>query len=450
MRSEIRSYPRPNGERQRIQLVRLDSWEELEFFFPGNAQGATRKFAEVYRNYLLPAAPWLFGRMLLFSLPEGGFPLPMNSARWGELADEETAAAVLLRESCSLTREGARLRTRTAQELYELLHSTGLAERADGALPFSRYYPVTDCAGYLSENEPDALLKVNSSFFTMDPFDCSSVYDRIGVPIGLMVKDGTILNPPLYEREALLVDRDGTVRIAEPKLTELKLLIHGALLQPGGNAKLYQRPQHAKTPPTEGTDIVIIGTRVAAVHHGGRTQVPGGGFVLQVSGKTAIRAGERVEYLGMENVRFGIQVGNSILRDGVRTAGFRSRFYQIRRLEPTPYPPSLYPMDFQNAKAARIALGADAQGKPMLLWAEGAGKLHYVPGDDSCGASLAQLGELCADVGMVQAVNLDGGGSAQILLNNERQLRISDRNKEDNSEAERAVPAGLIIRRKTE
>ena len=103
-------------------------------------------------------------------------------------------------------------------------------------------------------------------------------------------------------------------------------------------------------------------------------------------------------------------------------------------------------MDFKGGRAARIALGADRNGKPMLLWAEGAGKLRYTPGVDSCGASLSEMAEICASVGMVNAVNLDGGGSAQILMNNKRVLRISDRNKADNSDAERLIPLGLMVR----
>jgi exopolysaccharide biosynthesis protein len=104
-------------------------------------------------------------------------------------------------------------------------------------------------------------------------------------------------------------------------------------------------------------------------------------------------------------------------------------------------------MDFDHARAARIALGADRAGKPMLLWAEGAAKFGYTPGKGSCGASLKEMAEICADLGMENAVNLDGGGSAQILLNNCRSLLISDRKKEDASEAERPVPLGLVIRR---
>jgi exopolysaccharide biosynthesis protein len=101
-------------------------------------------------------------------------------------------------------------------------------------------------------------------------------------------------------------------------------------------------------------------------------------------------------------------------------------------------------MDFDHARAGRIALGADKNGNPMLLWAEGAGKRRYVKGEDSCGASLREMAQLCAAVGMVNAVNLDGGGSAQILVNNRRHLHISDRN-DDNSDAERPVPLGLAV-----
>jgi exopolysaccharide biosynthesis protein len=55
------------------------------------------------------------------------------------------------------------------------------------------------------------------------------------------------------------------------------------------------------------------------------------------------------------------------------------------------------------------------------------------------------MAEFCADAGMVNAVNLDGGGSAQMLLENKRSLMISDRNGADGGEAERPVPLALII-----
>ena len=82
----------------------------------------------------------------------------------------------------------------------------------------------------------------------------------------------------------------------------------------------------------------------------------------------------------------------------------------------------------------------------MLLWAEGAGKNRYLPGEDSCGASLKEMADICCEMGMVNGVHLDGGGSAQILLQNHRSLRTSDRNLEANSDAERPIPLALILK----
>ena len=189
---------------------------------------------------------------------------------------------------------------------------------------------------------------------------------------------------------------------------------------------------------------MIIGRIVAAVYHGS-APIPCSGFVLCPLGECTPKPGDAVTYVGLEDVVFGIQVGNSILRDGIKTEKFLSRFFNIKGLQRIAFPPCLYPLDFQNARAARIALGADAAGKPMLLWAEGAAKLGHVPGQDSQGASLSDMADLCARVGMVNAINLDGGGSAQLLLKNQRSLQISDRNT-DFTQSQRPVPLGLILK----
>ena len=315
-----------------------------------------------------------------------------------------------------------------------------------GKLPTTKMIPVGDFVGYLSEIEPEARLKVNASFFIMDRFDCATIYDHVGRPFGMCIKDGVIKNPPLFSREALLIKKDGSVDIREVDICELAIEINGKHYTHGKNAIIYTRPRRAKTPRCSGTMFVIIGNHVVAVKQGGSVPIPASGFVLCTNEECEVHPQDKVIYHGMEEVAFGIQVGNSIIKNGIRTERFVSKFYNIRHLEPIPYPPSLYPMDFEHARAARIALGADAEGKPMLFWAEGAGKLSYTLGKDSTGASLKEMADIAEDLGMVHAINLDGGGSAQILLRNKRMLRISDRKKSDNSDAERLVPLGLVVR----
>lgn len=446
MDTQIKTYPYPNGELQRVQVVRLEDWSSLEFLEPPASPRALDRFSGIYRDFLVPAAPWLFGSMILFRLPAdlpGDFPF--ETGKFGTVADPLTAAAAALRSSVKIVSGKPVFRSDKVRAFWQALEQRDCLRIVSGKLPITTIIPLGDLSGYLTEAEPDAALKVNASFFIMDRFDCATVYDHVGAPFGLHVKDGLVLRPPLYHREALLVLQDGSVSVQNLDVRMLDIEIRGQTLTHGKNARIYTRPQAFRSPPGKKQTLVIIGNRIAAVG-AGSLPVPASGFVLCPDVPIAAAAGDTVVYHGLEDVQFGIQVGNSILRDGIPTLEFRSRFYNIRHLQPVPYPPSLYPMDFSRARAARIALGAGTNGKPVLLWAEGAAKFGYVPGKGSCGASLSEIAAICADVGMVNAVNLDGGGSAQILLGNRRALEISDRNAGDHTEAERPVPLALLVR----
>lgn len=461
MNSEIKVYSYLNGEIQRVQVVRWNDWSQLDFLHLNYNDAALDCFCDIYQNYLVPACPWIFGRMIMFHLPEDlDVDLPLESSKYGVLGDKLTATSVAICNGVRIKGGAPVFKDDRVEKLWRALYERDCIRIVCGKLPITKVIPVGHFTGYLSETEPDAAMKVNASFFIMDPIDCATVYDQVGTILGLCVKNGIVENPPLFGREALLVKKDGSVSIAEVDVRELEIEINGKRYIHGKNATIYSRPERSAVSGGSGKKVVIVGRRVAAVKDGGKVQIPASGFVLCMEEKSdckpvvagdaddgcTVTAGDGVTYHGLEDVQFGIQVGNSIIKDGVKTERFISRFYNIRKLERIPFPPSLYPMNFEKARAARIALGADADGKPMLFWAEGAGKLGYTPGTDSTGASLAEMAEIAVDLGMVNGINLDGGGSAQILMGNKRALRISDRNKADNSDAERLVPLGLAVR----
>lgn len=445
MNSEIKIFPYENGEIQRIFLVRPDSWDKLELLQPSWSDDAMDCFYKIYKQYLVPAAPWVFGNIVMFRLPEDlEVPFCFSSRTYGTVADDLTAASVGLRRGVMLLGERVCFRNEQTREFWQALRSRDCIRIVRGKLPITTVIPVGREAGFLTRTDTDAAMKVNGSFFIMDPFDCATPYDHIGAHFGLFVKEGIVEHPPLFSREALLVRKDGTVAITQPDVRDLPVTIGDHTYIHGKNARFFSRPRWARTPVGSKTSLVIIGRRVAAVCKGS-APVPGSGFVISVSDPCDAKAGDTVTYGGMEDILFGIQVGNSIIRDGVKTETFISKFYNIRGISRTAFPPSLYPLDYNSARAARIAIGADANGKPMILWAEGAAKLGHTPGVDSCGASLADMARICEELGMVNGVNLDGGGSAQILIDNRRSLMISDRNT-DFSESERPVPMGLILR----
>lgn len=444
MISQIKEYNRPEGQIQRVQLVRLEDWRQLKFLPLSYQEGALECFAKIYEQYLVPACPWLFGNMIMFRIPEGMQVCFSRVGKYGELADELIAAAAAVREGVRFHGGKPVFRSEQVRCFWKELESRGCLRIVRGKLPITTVIPVGQLPGFLSRTAQDARLRVNAPFFIMDRFDCATVYDHVGTPLGLRIQNGIIEAPPLYGREALLVKADGTVTVETPDVRDLLLQIRGVSYKHGVNASIYTRPERSKTPQRCKKQLVIVGSRVVAVCHGGSVPIPASGFVLEMTEECAVEAGDPVVYGGMEDVRFGIQVGNSILRDGKKTQKFLSRFYNIRHLEPVPFPPSLYPMGFHRDRAARIALGADREGKPMLLWAEGAAKQGHISGEDSVGATLSEMADICQDLGMHNAINLDGGGSAQLLLGRKRSLRISDRDT-DGTEVERPIPMALII-----
>ena len=447
LKTETKIYPLEDGEIQRVQIVRLNGWSALDFLAPEASDRVFSGIVSLYRQFIVPVCPWIFGQMILFRLPDGlQVPdLPEMTARV-ETDDRLTKAAFLLKEYARVRSGVACVKDARVRDFVEALERSGSISTACGKLPFKKIIPVGNGLGFLSETEREAAFKCNALFFVMDSFDCATPFDHVGTPVGLRVKDGSVLNPPLYRREALLIRQDGSSTVEIPDIRKLEIGFGGKRYLHGRNAELFTRPLCSRTKRCRGWDTVIVGSRVAGVCENGNTPVPASGFVIRTEERIA-SPGDTAAFYGMEGIRFGLQAGNSTAVGGIGTKSFVSSFYNIRDpRQRVPYPPSLYPHRYAGDRAARMAIGIDGDGDPTVIWAEGAAKIGHEPGKDSCGATLLEMTRYCLDAGVVNGINLDGGGSAQILLRNERSLLISDRNAGDCSEMERAVPLGLIFR----
>ena len=417
--SEVRIIEYPNGEIQRVQIVRAQSFRDIGFYRPSLTREAFESLCAVYRDEIIPAAELIFGDLFIFHVPQD-LTLPFESG----LGDRQAAARKYLIDHYP---------DEASRAFLKAVEQTGYLCHLKGRNPFRKsFVAYGEAVGFLSDNN-HSQLRVNSSFFTFDLMDADSPYDIFGTPLGLMVKDGMITNPPLFGRQALLVSSEGKVCVRPVSLDELTISIKGTI---------YQRPQYRRTPASDLNDVVIIGERVIAVNPGGNTRIPSSGFVISTAEEH--QPGEKVTYGGMEDISFGLQVGNSVIIDGVKSEGFISPFYNLRRLEKVSYPPALYSLGYDTDRAPRIVLGADEDDRPVILWLEGPGKRNYRKGQDSCGATLRETADIAEKLGIRNAVSLDGGGSAQILLNGRRHLRVSGRHA-DNSEKERPVPVGLVI-----
>lgn len=482
--STIKTYQFDNGEIQRVQAVTADSFDDLRFLFPSPSSLAFGKIVNLYKSYIVPRCPWIFGRMILYYLPDeelkkevaamiiGGEKASRGCGSLEESGDECGISMSEDARICDFLRRNVRVRgsnlvfkNALAKDVCEKIIDAGYFSIVCGKLSHTKILPVGNTLGFLSESLPDAKMKVNSNFFVMDCFDVASIYDKIGSPIGLMVKDGVVINPPSYDREALLVMDDGSVEIKSVGLKDVTVEIGGKIFGVNATsdvgATILERPSSCKISRCANlfghgkyVYLVIVGTKVVGIHKKGGFDVPSAGVVVKMPvgelasdglGEKSVHVGDEVRFAGFEHVKFGVQVGNSIIVNGKKTTGFISKFYNIyRHLGAKAYPPSLYPLDFEGARAARVALGATADGKPVILLAEGSKKTGYVPGEQSRGATLSDMVDFAEDFGLYNAVNLDGGGSAQMLIDNERTLSISDRNPDD-TDAERGVPVGIYL-----
>ena len=443
--SEIKRFDHPDGSIQDVQVVSFESFDDLQFFRPAYTADAFYALCDLYKNYFIPRFRWYYNKVVLFRLPKGKkIPHLSLPEKYGEVKDDLSRASIAFHENCYLNKGKICFRDISTGELFEELRLANDLQIAEGDRNSLTFLPVGEHLGFLSKSEIDASLKVNASFFVMDKLDVGTVYDRIGTPVGLCVKNGKILNPPQYDREVLAVRSDGNVSVEKIPFSSVTVKIGDNEFRDGKNAVFITRPKY-KFSPQGGHDIVIVENKVVALKEGGKTPVPSGGMILKTDAPVETGAGH-VEYAGLENLSFAVQVGNSAMINGVKTERFLSPFYHFLNPLQVSFPPALYPLNYRGSRAPRIVLGADKDDKPKLLWFEGAGKFGYEKGKESCGASLSEAAEICEKLGIYNAVHLDGGGSAQILLKGKRFLKLSDRDPEDLSERERAVSVGFYIR----
>ena len=447
--SRIDTVRHENGEMQRYLVVSGFAWNDLDFVQAPFSNEAFSEICRIYGNFNVPKHSALYGIFLLFHVPEDiKCPYPYEGP-FGLVFDRQLAAAEALRK---LVRQGKiRNEDRTlvvddpvAKAFLDNLERSGWLHVYCGDRSGEvNIMPIGEDLGFLSSVSPMSQMICNSHFFVMDVFDADSPYDLYGSPFGMTVRNGIMSIPPLSGREALVVDLDGKPSIARFDIRDIPVMIQGKTFRHGVNCTVYRRPEIRMTPPEPGLDVVVTGDEVAAFHEGGSVMVPTSGFVIHTD-ETLKKEPSPVQYLGFDDCLFAVQVGSSVVKDGKVMDHFESTFYDYEK-DPVPYPPTLYPLDYERKRAPRLAICSDADGDPAIVWAEGPSKLGYRFGEESCGASLLELGQYCHSIGMTNALNLDGGGSAEIFMDGKLLLHVSGRNN-DNTDAERPVPMGLMVR----
>jgi hypothetical protein len=282
-----------------------------------------------------------------------------------------------------------------------------------------------------------ALAGVNGGYFrTEGPYR--------GEPAGIVISAGKVLSEPYRKRPGLAVSNRGPrTRLAVVDVGLRAEVVSGKSARrriDGLNRPRLDDELILFTPEFDGTtmtgpngaEAVVEKGRVSAVRDGrGDAAIPPGGAVLSAHGAAAgwLRAnlapGAKVELRTDAQLtprpgfapEFVIGGGPRLVASGAAAA----------------IDPALYNPGFADARHPRTAVGVRADGRLLLVTVDGRQP------ERSVGMTIAELASLLLELGAVEAINMDGGGSTTMVVRDKVVSSPSDLT------GERAVGDALLL-----
>lgn len=261
-------------------------------------------------------------------------------------------------------------------------------------------------------------------------------YMRNGEILGLMKIDRTVVSSPDIPRTCIGMMPDGRLIFDTPDFSahvELpdnsRIPIDGVNRSRGDSELILYNGYHAFWTLTGkgGREYVVRGGRIVEIREA-NSIIPDGAVVLSATGRPALmlsglKVGSRVNIVqtigpDWDQAVHAVGGGPRLLKNGelfVSTLGEE------------------FGSDVAGGRAPRTAVGATRDGKALLVVVDGRRRT-------SVGMTLLELAQFLLDQGAVEALNLDGGGSSQMVIGNRTVNEPSDGK-------ERRISAGIAVLR---
>lgn len=338
------------------------------------------------------------------------------------------------------------------------------ADASDPALvPIRRVVPFAGCAflrdivnhtdrlierGKIQRFDGEILGATNSTFFLNFPEEYSTLHSGMNEPVSLLVEDGRTLQLKTMRRAAFVIDANGGTHVtteAGNKLHCEQLIFEGE----AASATYFTKAAKSFRENLFGPIFfgsVVIGNSIVETFEETTTEVPANAWVTgdseafggpidpEKAVEAELMAPGSVERLA---IRHAMAVGPLLVRDGkiVRLGESREEFAPVV-LERSPgfeeskdltrtqlasalldcpargVPPTRFPYDWDQTRAPRTAIGVKENGDVLLAVVDGRANPPH-----SVGVTLAELAELMLALGCVEAMNMDGGGSSIMYVN---------------------------------
>lgn len=248
----------------------------------------------------------------------------------------------------------------------------------------------------------------------------------IGSPLGLIISDGKMLCPPLFNKSALLIHKSGKLSI------EKTTVAHGITISVGGQEiKLTKEQYNLSEVDTEPCYYNLM--------YNGETIPSENRYIVRIAGnvvKEIIEPGENTEEklipVGLtfsfpkEKMPEGFKVGEEI---GLRIPGLDDVVHAIgagphlidngeviidMEIAGWTHPNSIKTqaarLDYTDMRGPKIAAGIDAEGNLFVLTINGRIR-------ESVGATHYDMADIMKKLGIVSAMGFDPGGSSTLVIN---------------------------------
>ena len=317
---------------------------------------------------------------------------------------------------------------------------------------------------FLSWSRTDQSIVTHSGYFLFLQDELATPFDRFGQHIGLILIDNTILSPPIYPRPALCLTASGPA-ILKQSILDLTLILPGGLtLGQEGNTQdvrstllCFGNDTLDPTIPVSENErlLVISGNTIVEDKAAGVVWVPRTGLVVRLTGKDRETLNQNVvgrevifKLKGLTGCSYAIQCG-PLLVDNGEIVDLEQEFLDEQFLleNGVRLPPSRFPIDTDLTRAARFAIGINAEGHLVAVLVEGeSSKDRIGVHSETGGMTLLELAELMVSLRMKTAMNFDGGGSVQGFLNGGGALVYTgDKHYSVQAHYDRPVPYGLVL-----